>query len=909
MAEGGPPICQTQKDEIRNCLNQQLRKDDIWYLLDTKWYKQWKKYVGYDNWDSGNAGEESANPGPIDNSPLLKEDGTLQEHLSEDLDYHLLPKDAWNKLVSWYGIIQGQEAISRGVIEQGMFVKHCKVEVYLLELKLCENSNLDKTVARQFSRASTIAELEKRMKKEYNIPEEKEVRIWNRYMSNTYEHLSKMENTLQDSGLYPGQVIVIEQKNEDGTWPRPAKSSQGSASSYNNYQYEVGRGSATPGLCGLSNLGNTCFMNSALQCMSNVPSLTEYFLSGKWKEELNPDNPLGMRGEIAESYAELIQTMWCGKHLYSLPRAFKLSVGRFAPQFSGYQQQDSQELMAFLLDGLHEDLNRIKSKPYVELTDAGDRPDEVVAKEAWDNYLKRNDSVIIDTFHGLLKSTVQCPQCFKISVTFDPFCYLSLPLPIKKERLMNVTWVPLTPDEKPQAIKVTVPKTGCVGDLRKALSKIVDTPHEMMVVTDVYNHRFHKIFKEEDGLSHILERDVIYVYETSVKNTEDPNVVILPIYFREKGRAKPTNNYGGRDQLFGSPLLLPVKGKVTYDMLYDLLLVQMGRYIRLPESKEEWWKDEDKEDMEEDGEEGKNGGNNNTDKHINGGTEDEDDDDVDEDKKKDEKPVKPKRLFTFTAVNSYGSSELDQKFQDDGRPLKVTPRTYIAVDWHSAAKEKFYDENKALAVEEHESGRNKNPQKKQVIQLSDCLKLFTEAEKLSVQDPWYCPTCKKHQQATKKFDLWSLPNVLIIHLKRFSYNRYWRDKLDALVEFPVHDLNLQEYVINNKGVKSYYDLIAVSNHYGGLGGGHYTAYGLNKSSNEWYYFDDSSVSQSSEDQVVSKAAYVLVYQKRGFQSTLNQYITKPSSAPATETSGASDCGLTNGAASNGVEDSEDMDIN
>jgi len=49
----------------------------------------------------------------------------------------------------------------------------------------------------------------------------------------------------------------------------------------------------------------------------------------------------------------------------------------------------------------------------------------------------------------------------------------------------------------------------------------------------------------------------------------------------------------------------------------------------------------------------------------------------------------------------------------------------------------------------------------------------------------YCPKCKKHQQATKKFDLWSLPDTLIIHLKRFSYNRYWRDKIDALVEFPI----------------------------------------------------------------------------------------------------------------------------
>lgn len=52
-------------------------------------------------------------------------------------------------------------------------------------------------------------------------------------------------------------------------------------------------------------------------------------------------------------------------------------VGRFAPQFSGYQQQDSHELLAFLLDGLHEDLNRIRKKPYIQLKDANGRPDKV----------------------------------------------------------------------------------------------------------------------------------------------------------------------------------------------------------------------------------------------------------------------------------------------------------------------------------------------------------------------------------------------------------------------------------------------------------------------------------------------------------------------------------------------------
>lgn len=61
------------------------------------------------------------------------------------------------------------------------------------------------------------------------------------------------------------------------------------------------------------------------QCLSNTPPLTEYFLNDKYQEELNFDNPLGMRGEIAKSYAELIKQMWSGKYSYVTPRAFKVS--------------------------------------------------------------------------------------------------------------------------------------------------------------------------------------------------------------------------------------------------------------------------------------------------------------------------------------------------------------------------------------------------------------------------------------------------------------------------------------------------------------------------------------------------------------------------------------------------------
>ena len=120
----------------------------------------------------------------------------------------------------------------------------------------------------------------------------------------------------------------------------------------------------------------------------------------------------------------------------------KSRLEAFAPQFSGYQQHDSQELLAFLLDGLHEDLNRVKKKLYGAPREGDDIPDEAREKEAWEIHKNRNDSVIVDWFQASLKSTLVCPSCDRVSVTFDPFMYLSLPLPMKVDRSIPLTFIP-----------------------------------------------------------------------------------------------------------------------------------------------------------------------------------------------------------------------------------------------------------------------------------------------------------------------------------------------------------------------------------------------------------------------------------------------------------------------------------
>ena len=169
------------------------------------------------------------------------------------------------------------------------------------------------------------------------------------------------------------------------------------------------------GIAGLNNLGNTCYMNAAVQCLLHAPQLVQYFLSGAYCDHINSDNPLGHKGEVARAFADLLRQVWSDEQYSAVrPTKFKSALGKCNEQFAGFGQQDSQELLSFLMDGIHEDLNRVLKKEYTEKVEGTlFASDEEAAVEAWSRHLKRHQSVIVDHCQGLFKSTVICSVCQK----------------------------------------------------------------------------------------------------------------------------------------------------------------------------------------------------------------------------------------------------------------------------------------------------------------------------------------------------------------------------------------------------------------------------------------------------------------------------------------------------------------
>lgn len=153
------------------------------------------------------------------------------------------------------------------------------------------------------------------------------------------------------------------------------------------------------------------------------------------------------------------------------------------------------------------------------------------------------------------------------------------------------------------------------------------------------------------------------------------------------------------------------------------------------------------------------------------------------------------------------------------------------------------------------------------VDLAQCFRWRNEREDLAGADEVYCPRCKAHCEASKELAIWGPPPVLVIQLKRFKYSAVARERLDQPVDFPLEDLNIDEFCLSGEGSQggARYDLAAFSVHIGGLHSGHYKAYARSSETGQWYCFDDERVCAVETDEVKERGrvgGYVFFYVRR-----------------------------------------------
>eukprot|EP00347_Sterkiella_histriomuscorum_P019890 403339921 len=636
------------------------------------------------------------------------------------------------------------------------------------------------------------------------------------------------------------------------------------------------------GLTGLQNLGNTCYMNSVLQCLSNTEPLAKYLIFDCYTSHINRNNPLGTQGKLAIAFSELLYELYVGQENHVAPWDVKNIISRRAVQFSGFAQHDSQEMLSFLLETLHEDLNDIVKKPYIEYKDFDNRKDEDVANEYWEGFKQREKSVLVDLFYGQLKSRVQCTVCGKISISFDPFNMLSVPIPQIKDSFVNVRYFPYDLKEQHKILRINVGEYESLSELNlKILEATGKISAEEVFVGIMQKRDKIDVFGKENFIKKVLDKNyeiVAYERPLALLQQERHFLVEIKLYHLKRNWmliTQPTPlNYAR---------LLCMNPKMSVREMKLEIYRFFRPYVKTDELNQvfkresQYWSESVRIEKEYQWffENKSNRGNHPYDLFINNNM------------KKEEGLLWGYSQERCEFCNKHHKDQNCAFDLLDNKSLRqITDSMREKRDLELVI---IFNHNQYVDVQELQEQQFVNvdsaPQQqfkkyptaiKDAISLYDCINWFSQEELLTGNDKWYCSHCKNHQNALKKMEIFKAPEYLIIHLKRFSHQRaYSARKIEDVIEFPIEDLDLNEHCLGNKLLLSNpkdkskaqkslkYDLYAVSNHYGSLHGGHYTAFAQNPITSKWYEFDDSHVTEIGDvRRLVNKAGYVLFYKRR-----------------------------------------------
>lgn len=338
-------------------------------------------------------------------------------------------------------------------------------------------------------------------------------------------------------------------------------------------------------ICGLENVGNTCFMNSVLQCLYNIDELTNFFLKNKHlkRDPLDEERTRGgcdsreerlnhSREKLTFEYASLIKDMYRGNGSAITPWSFKNTLSMLNPMFKGSSQHDAPEFLSHLLDGIHEYLNakkveKLGKKDKRRSSDGAREVPEAQAEREWTEYRKTNESVITDVFMGQLRSTLECKVCHNTSIKHDPSMYLALSIPDTAE------YVPVCINfvDNRLPVKTTVQKNTTVGNLKTALKREKEIKGEMIAV-EVSGDRVVREIGDKEAV--LRKGTFIYEYGSHKKN-----ILFLTLKFS----AYYIMQYG-----LNHPLLVD-----RTENIYEAIAAKLSPFVKADKRSKgvEWWRE------------------------------------------------------------------------------------------------------------------------------------------------------------------------------------------------------------------------------------------------------------------------------------------------------------------------------
>eukprot|EP00792_Barthelona_sp_PAP020_P004064 TRINITY_DN1861_c0_g1_i1.p1 TRINITY_DN1861_c0_g1~~TRINITY_DN1861_c0_g1_i1.p1 ORF type:complete len:855 (-),score=205.54 TRINITY_DN1861_c0_g1_i1:10-2541(-) len=829
-----------QKQVQKDINELELKNNEDYYLLSIDWYDKFKNYID---------GKSDYCPGKIDNSSLI-ESNTGKIIGQETINYYFLSKNSWNILFNHFDC-EVDQIICRKCVS---FRRHPVVEINPLKMKLKYEpvKNFDEEGIRSSTNAHTHSDLKSEEEwKEFVSSKYAEVDSFITKVMDVFNIDNEKRDTLKVRIKFPSgltkilngdlkakqllnlgsfgnplesEVIISKDFAEEKTssvvglnagtlgsydvdtnsnksnkslessssssytyYRSNTSSNYGCSSNYgsnygnsrNNYLYHSGtRKSSEKGVSGLRNLGNTCYMNAALQCLSNTQLLRNYFLKNEYEQDLTPQNILGSKNCcVAKAMATFYKEIWENEEAVVVPSYVKQSVSR-NDHFIGFRQEDSHELLAYILDMLNEDLTRVYPKPATTET----KQDGLTDLEISDLELKRSrmrdDSIVQDIFEFQQLQIFECPQCKNISKTFPMFRFLTTPIPPESIQ-REIYFVPLDSSKPVIKHKFVLHEDMLCGEVYSYVQKRIGFKNGVLVKKS--RHSSVPFVTESDDKFSRWEDLLIYELSANIDNSKI-YFVVNSIKETKKSSYYMSSSLYTTTKVVGRPfIIMKKKGQDDLDAINEAGIFK--------------------------------------------------------------KPI-DMDVVSF-----------DHRYSRNGGNI-------IRIIWKSDNKEEiaeYFDLNEQ-DVDLYEAVDGFKEKSGGVVTLDECLLLNNERSQLDEENAWFCPKCREHVQAFVSTEFFTLPKVLIIHLKRFTKHF---SKNSTFIDFPIEELDMEPYVserAQNLNMNYKYELYGVIQHHGSTAGGHYVAAAKNSINNKWYDFNDSSTSFASKNDIVSDSAYVLFYE-------------------------------------------------
>jgi len=520
------------------------------------------------------------------------------------------------------------------------------------------------------------------------------------------------------------------------------------------------------------------------------------------------------------------------------------------------------EFLEFLVDGLKEDCNNVKGKkPYVEYQSANNRDDSVVALEAGNKFLLRNDSFIDNLFVGFSKSATTCPDpaCNHTSIVFDPFLSLKMPImsPTEiKESPFTVTVVQLASSKVPiERYPVSLSKLNVVSELIFTLAAEAMISAENCILVEVHKNKIYKFFENTDSLEDVGSSDILVLFEVedisvvkpnSKKSLKEGDVVIVKAGFQSNSKKSVRLRQGVTGRISkidedGDALIrfddidsrqwvlasnfhhlqvdtymesdetrtyLVDDYEYTFRELVDRLESEIDNYSAIRAT----WHDEMEPQWP--------------------CSEDEEEDALPQDcvvvlhfrrtiwKTHKRELFGMPLLFTTPIISMpcfvkavrkelslrFGPENMSgwKVYRAESADKDLVKTDAFLCDETEMTPEEFMSCEREYLTVEWEDGLPMNAgwmdedDEDSEIEIETCFKWLMEREQLSEQNSVCCNGCKKHQRAFKQVWLWSMPPILVLQLKRFEYNGVQRQRLATPVKFPLEGLDLRLFCLSQR---------------------------------------------------------------------------------------------------------------